>query len=211
MQPAFRRRALAGVLGLAFTLLGGGLQPPRAAAPAPAVAAPDLRLGQIHMVETRDGATLWELWADRAELREREGSAVLLKERQPVRIVLYAPQGELTCTTNRVVIDLPTKDVRLEGAVVARTGQGAELRTESLRWIAATRRLTTDEPVTVSRGGLVSRGRGMEADTGLERVRLFHNITSHVGGPELSRTLRPGPAGGLRDPRNPKGRGGCAP
>jgi LPS export ABC transporter protein LptC len=147
------------------------------------------------MVETRDGATLWELWADRAEIREREGSAVLVKEQRPVRIVLYAPQGELTCTTNRVVIHLSTKDVRLEGAVVARTDQGAELRTEALRWIAATRRLTTEEPVTVTRGGLVSRGRGMEADTGLERVRLFHNITSHLGGVEAAGGLQPAAGG----------------
>jgi len=147
------------------------------------------------MVETREGALLWELWADRAELREREGSAVLVKEQHPVRILLYAPQGQLTCTTNRVIIDLQSKDVRLEGAIVARTDQGAELRTEVLQWIAATRRLTTTEPVVVTRGGLVSRGRGMEADTGLERVRLFHNITSQVGGAETAGFLRPLPLG----------------
>jgi LPS export ABC transporter protein LptC len=191
MQHAVCRRALGAALGIVLALIGAGMRAPMAAAQGPAGPAPDLRLGKIHMVETRDGATLWELWADRAEVREREGSAVLLKEEHPVRIVLYAPQGELTCTTNRVVIDLPTKDVRLEGAVVARTEQGAEVRTESLRWVAATRRLTTEESVTVSRGGLVSRGRGMEADTILERVRLFRNITSHVGGPEVSRALQP--------------------
>ncbi len=147
------------------------------------------------MVETREGAPLWELWADRAELREREGSAVLIKEQKPVRIVLYASQGRLTCITNRVIIDLQSKDVRLEGAIVARTDQGAELRTEALQWVAATRRLTTAEPVIVTRGGLVSRGRGMEADTSLERVRLFHNITSQVGGSETAGFLRPPPLG----------------
>jgi LPS export ABC transporter protein LptC len=147
------------------------------------------------MVETREGAPLWELWADRAELREREGSAVLIKEQHPVRIVLYAPQGQLTCTAKRVIIELQSKDVRLEGAIVARTEQGAELRTETLHWIAATRRLTTTDPVIVTRGGLVSQGRGMEADTGLERVRLFHNITSQVGGSETASFLRPLPLG----------------
>ena len=183
------------LIGLGFALLGGTLHPARAAGPTPPEAPPDLRLGQIHMVETREGAPLWELWADRAELREREGSAVLVKEQHPVRIVLYAPQGQLTCTTNRVIIDLQSKDVRLEGAIVARTEQGAELRTESLRWISATRRLTTAEPVIVTRGGLVSSGRGMEADTPLERVRLFHNITSQVGGGEAAAILKPLPPG----------------
>ena len=194
-MPGMRRRVLVVLAGLAFAFLGGILLPVQAAGPLPPETPPDLRLGQIHMVETREGAPLWELWADRAELREREGSAVLVKEQQPVRIVLYAPQGQLTCTTNRVVIDLSSKDVRLEGAIVARTDQGAELRTEALRWIAATRRLTTAEPVIVTRGGLVSRGRGMEADTALERVRLFHNITSQVGGSEPAGFLRPLPLG----------------
>ena len=194
-MPRMCGRALVILAGLGFALLGGVLHPARAAGSTPPEPPPDLRLGQIHMVETREGAPLWELWADRAELREREGSAVLVKEQNPVRIVLYAPQGQLTCTTNRVVIDLSSKDVRLEGAIVARTEQGAELRTESLRWISATRRLTTAEPVIVTRGGLVSRGRGMEADTALERVRLFHNITSQVGGAEAAGFLRPLPPG----------------
>jgi LPS export ABC transporter protein LptC len=181
-MPDMHRRLSVVLAGLTLMLLAGALHLVWAAGPNPSEAPPELRLGKIHMVETRDGAPLWELWADRAEVRERDGSAVLLKEQLPVRIALYAPQGKLTCTTNRVVIDLSSKDVRLEGAVVARTEQGGELRTESLLWIAATRRLTTAEPVTVTRDGLVSRGRGMEADTTLERVRLFHNITSQVGG-----------------------------
>jgi LPS export ABC transporter protein LptC len=78
-------------------------------------------------------------------------------------------------------VDLKTKDVRLEGAVVARSDQGAELRTESLRWIAATRRLLTEQSVTITRGGLLTQGRGLEAETGLERFRIFQNITSQFG------------------------------
>ena len=62
-----------------------------------------------------------------------------------------------------------------------------ELKTEQLRWIAASRRLQTDQPVTITRGTLVSRGRGMEAETDLERVRIFQNITSQLGP-----TLAPG-------------------
>lgn len=189
------RRVLVVLAGLGFALFGAAVHRSGAAGPTPAETPPDLRLGRIHMVETREGAPLWELWADRAEVREREGSAVLVKEQQPVRIVLYAPQGQLTCTTNRVIIDLATKDVQLEGAIVARTEQGAELRTETLRWIAAARRLTTAEPVVITRGGMVSRGRGMEADTVLERVRLLHNITSQVGGSESAGILKPLPPG----------------
>ncbi|MBP1778554.1 MAG: Lipopolysaccharide-assembly, LptC-related, partial [candidate division NC10 bacterium] len=64
--------------------------------------------------------------------------------------------------------------------MVARSEQGMELKTEQLRWNAASRRLQTDEAVTITRGGLVSRGRGLEAETDLERVRIFENITSQL-------------------------------
>ncbi|MBI2564095.1 MAG: LPS export ABC transporter periplasmic protein LptC [candidate division NC10 bacterium] len=154
------------------------------AAPFPPVSTPpDITLRQIHMIETRGGSKLWELRADRAEVHEREGYTVLSRVTRPVEVTLYATQGQLTCTANRATVDLTTKDVRLEGGVVARSDQGTELRTEALRWLAASRRLQTDQPVTVSRGGWLSRGRGLEAETDLEQARIFQNITSQLRSP----------------------------
>lgn len=143
--------------------------------------APTLSLQQVHMIETRDGAKLWEVRADQVEVNESEGSTILTRVTRPIEIAFYSSEGQATCTANRATLDLKTKDVRLEGGVVARSDQGMELRTEVLQWVAASRRLQTDQPVTITRGTLVSRGRGMEAETSLERVRLFQNITSHVG------------------------------
>jgi LPS export ABC transporter protein LptC len=133
------------------------------------------------MIETRDGSKLWEVRADQVEVNEREGFTVLTRVVRPIQIAFYSSQGQATCVADRATLDLATKDVRLEGGVVARSEQGMELKTEQLRWIAASRRLQTDQPVTITRGNLVSRGRGMEAETDLERVRLFQNITSQLG------------------------------
>ncbi len=156
---------------------------------------PEVTLRQIHMIETRQGARLWEVRADRAEVHEREGYTVLFRERRPVEVVLYSSQGQLTCTANRATVDTQTKDVRLEGEVIARSDQGTELRTEELRWLAASRRVQTDRPVVVSRGGLVSHGRGLEAETDLEQVRIFQNITSQLRSPDsVPTTASPAPA-----------------
>ncbi|MFI5339140.1 MAG: LPS export ABC transporter periplasmic protein LptC [Candidatus Methylomirabilales bacterium] len=161
----------------------------------PAQTAPEVTLRKIHMIETRQGAKLWELWADRAEVHEREGYTVLFREHRPVEIVLYSSQGQLTCTANRATVDTQTKDVRLEGGVIARSDQGTELRTEELRWLAASRRVQTDRPVMLSRGGLVSHGRGLEAETDLEQVRIFQNITSQLRSPDsVPTTASPTPA-----------------
>lgn len=144
-------------------------------------ASPSISLQQVHMIETREGSKLWEIRADQVEVNEREGFTVLTKVNRPIQIAFFSSQGQATCVADRATLDLATKDVRLEGAVVARSEQGVELKTEQLRWIAASRRLQTDQAVTITRGNLISRGRGMEAETDLERVRLFQNITSQVG------------------------------
>jgi LPS export ABC transporter protein LptC len=168
---------IAGILSLLGT-------PPAARAVEPTrpnAAAPGMTLQQVHMIETRDGAKLWEIRADQVEVNEQDGVTVLTRVTKPIEIAFYSSQGRAACVANRATLDLKTKDVRLEGGVIARSDQGMELKTEQLRWIAASRRLQSDQPVTITRGSLVSRGQGLEAETDLERVRIFQNITSQVG------------------------------
>lgn len=183
------RARLAGLLaiGLLVWWAPQGTSTAWGADPSPGTASPpDLLLRQIHLVEAKGEVKLWEVWADRAEVRESEGVSLLSRVTRPVAVTLYFNQGRLTCAADRATVDLKTKDVRLDGGVVARSEQGMELRTDSIRWIAATRRLVTDQAVTVTRGSLVTRGRGLEAETSLERVRILQEITSSLtpgGGP----------------------------
>jgi len=162
-----------------------GLGIPRAAlagqSPGPVATPPQIALQKVHMIETREGSRLWEIQADQVEVNEREGVTVLTRGTQPIQIAFFSNQGQVTCVANRATLDLKTKDVQLQGAVWARSEQGMELRTEALTWTAGSRRLHTDQAVTIKRGTLVSQGRGMEAETDLERVRVFQNITSQVG------------------------------
>ena len=119
----------------------------------PGNSSPEVVLQQVHMLETREGARLWEIRADQVEVNEREGFTVLTRVTRPIEIAFYSSQGRVSCVANRATLDLKTKDVRLEGAVLARSDQGVELRTELLQWIAASHRLQTDQPVTIVRGG----------------------------------------------------------
>lgn len=169
------------VLFAGFLGFGVGPVSPAAESTPSGALSPGISLQKVHMIETRDGAKMWEIRADQVEVNEREGLTVLTRVHSPIQIAFYSNQGQATCVANRATLDLKTKDVRLEGAVVARSDQGMELKTEHLRWLAASRRLETDQAVTISRGTLVSRGRGMEAETDLERLRIFHNTTSQFG------------------------------
>lgn len=178
--PRFAAISVVALVVLTVASIARSAEPDRAGA-----ASPNISLQQVHMIETRDGSKLWEIRADQVEVNERAGFTVLTRIIRPIQIAFYSSQGQATCVADRATLDLTTKDVRLEGGVVARSEQGMELKTEQLRWIAASRRLQTDQAVTITRGSLVSRGRGMEAETDLERVRILQNITSQ---------LRPAPA-----------------
>jgi LPS export ABC transporter protein LptC len=185
---------IVGLLVLALFKLGSSPVASGSAPPVPVTGdSPDVTLREIHIIETRSGSTLWEVRADRAEVHEREGYTVLSRVIRPVEVTLYSNQGQLNCTANQATLDLKTKDVRLEGGVTGRSDQGTELKTEALKWIAASRRLQTDQTVTVIRGGVLTRGRGMDAETGLERVRILQNITSQIT-PAAGEAM-PAPAG----------------
>ncbi len=143
-------------------------------------ALPDARITGFHLVETKSGAKLWEIWGDLAEVFEKEGLARVKKISQQVTVTLYSEHGKLTSRSDKATLNMRTKDVRLEGNVSATSEQGSTLQTQLLDWSAEDRRLSTPSPVTLVKGGLVSRGVGMEAETNLERARLLSRVQSQV-------------------------------
>jgi lipopolysaccharide export system protein LptC len=141
---------------------------------------PELEMQGIHMVESKDGTKLWEVRADKAEVFERDGVSVLRQMDTPVEVILYSSQGTLTALAAEAAIQLKTKDLTLRGDVRGRSDRGTSLRTATLHWTAATRLLHTTDDVVLTRGGMVSTGKGMEAETNLERVRILSGIASQV-------------------------------
>ncbi|MBI2902974.1 MAG: LPS export ABC transporter periplasmic protein LptC [Candidatus Methylomirabilis oxyfera] len=154
------------------------------APPAPSVrqrdSSPDARISGFHLVETKGGIKLWEIWGDLAEVYEKEGIARVTKVSNQVTVTLYSHEGKLTSRSDKATLNMRTKDVHLEGNVSAASEQGSSLQTQSLDWSAEDRRLFTRMAVTLVKGGLVSRGVGMEAETDLERARLLSRVQSRV-------------------------------
>ena len=155
----------------------------------------DVKITGFHLVETKDGKTLWELWGDRGEVFEKEDVAKVMKISKQVTVMLYSEQGKLTTRSDGATVNMRTKDIRLEGNVTATSEQGSSLQTQSLDWSAKNRRLFTRLPVTLVRGGLVSSGVGLEAETDLERAKFLSRVRSHVapGSVELTTKERSGP------------------
>jgi len=163
--------------------------------------APDTKISGFHLVETKGGTKLWEIWGDLAEVFEKEGIARVTKISNQVTVTLYSDHGKLTSRSDEATLNMQTKDVRLEGNVSATSELGSSLQTESLAWSAEDRRLFTRSPVTLTKGGLVSRGVGMEAETSLERVRLLSRVQSRIisdNAGSVTRDLPRGRKGGTR-------------
>lgn len=215
VRPSRTLTLTGGVLAAAIALAAGGwglwrlMTVERAVAttppPAPTAAKrPELEIQGVHMVETKDGGKLWEVRADTAEVFERDGVTHLRQVGVPVEVVLYSNEGTLTAVASEATIDLKSKDVTLQGDVRGRSDRGTDLRTASLHWVAATRLLRTEDDVVLTRGGLVSAGRGMEAETNLERVRILGGISSQVSSPPPP--PQPRPSAGRGDPVRRPGR-----
>lgn len=169
---------VAGMSSILVLGVAAGKPPP--AQPLRSNSPPEAKITNFHVVETKGGAKLWEIWGDVAEVFEKQGMARVAKVSRQVTVVLHSGEEKLTSRSDKATINMRTKDVHLQGNVSATSEQGGTLRTESLHWSAEDRRLHTPLAVTLVKGGLVSRGVGMEAETSLERVRFLGRVRSRV-------------------------------
>lgn len=140
----------------------------------------DVKITKFHLVETKDGKTLWEVWGDQGEVFEKADIAKVIKISNPVTVALYSERGKLTVRSDSATVNMRTKDIRMEQNVTATSEQGNSLQTQSLDWSAKDRRIATRLPVTLTRGGMTSTGVGMEAETDLERVRFLSRVRSQI-------------------------------
>jgi LPS export ABC transporter protein LptC len=152
----------------------------RRTGPSSSAEGPDTAIERIRMTEMQEGRRLWEVEADKAELFEAKGEAVLIQVVEPVRIVIYNAQETLTSFAQKVIVDLRTKDLRLIGRVRSESSQGTKIFTERVDWSAGKRQISTDAPVVIEKEGYQIRGKGMVADTALERVTIRERIASEV-------------------------------
>ncbi|MFQ5846808.1 MAG: LPS export ABC transporter periplasmic protein LptC [Candidatus Methylomirabilales bacterium] len=142
--------------------------------------APDAAMKRVRITETRKGKQLWDVEADAAEVFDDRGVAVLTRGVNPVRIVIYNGKETLISFADKAIVDLRTKDLKLIGHVRSESSRGTKIFAEALNWSAAKRQITTDVPVVVEKKGFQIRGKGMMADTILERMTIRKRIASQI-------------------------------
>lgn len=160
--------------------LGSGGPEVAAGQARPSAEAPNAAIERFRIRETRKGERLWDVEADKAEVFEERGIAVLTRVVHPVQITIYWGKEQLVTFSEKAVVDLKTKNLQLSGRVRCESSEGTRIFSESLNWSAGNRKITTDAPVVITKGGVQIRGKGMEADTVLERMIIRERVVSQV-------------------------------
>lgn len=138
----------------------------------------DVSLQKIHYTETRDGVKKWDLLADKAEYdRERDMTRLT-----GIRMVVTGEQqaGDITLTADRADYNNKSRDVKLNGRVVARSASGMEFSSPTAEYVAATGLLRSPDRVRYTDGKMTLEGVGMEMVTGTRNLKLLRDVTANI-------------------------------
>ena len=138
----------------------------------------DVSLQKIHFTETRDGVKKWDLVADKAEYDQGHDMTRLTG----IRMVVTGNQqtGDITLTADRGDSNNKSRDVKLNGRVVAKSASGMEFSTATAEYLAATGLLRSPDHVRYADRKMTLEGVGMEMMTGSRNVKILRDVTASI-------------------------------
>ena len=123
----------------------------------PALTTADLQVKEVDLEEEAKGVR-WRLKAEQALIYDQAGVTQLRK----LVANVYQKERTWTIVGDEGELDRNTNNVEVRRNVIVTSDDGLRLETSVLRWEASERRLWTDAPVRLSRGGSVVRGTGLD-------------------------------------------------
>jgi LPS export ABC transporter protein LptC len=117
----------------------------------------DLRLKEPQIEEVTNGVR-WRLKADQALMFDGEGRTAL----RAIVVDVFEPDRSWNIVGEEGDLFQATKNLEIRKNVVVTSSDGIRLETSVLRWQGAEKRLWTDAPVRVSRGGAVANGSALQ-------------------------------------------------
>src|SRR5881628_715700 len=165
--------AILGVVALFVFLVAGTLIAKSRTAPVesvgPAASSADLRVKDAQ-IEEESGGVRWQLKAEQALIFDAEGRTSL----RNISVNVFERDRSWTIVGEEGDLYEATKNLEIRKNVVLTSSDGMRLETSVLRWQGAEKRLWTDAPVRLSRGGAVADGSALE-------VRMAEEYTTMAG------------------------------
>ena len=140
----------------------------------------DVAMHNARFTEMRNGATVWELVADRAEY-DKSGDVVYLSNIR-MEFAKTRTAGAITVTAAKGEYFSKSCDVKLRGKVHVTTGTNASFDVESIDYLAAKSQFRTSEVVAFHHQRLALSAQGMELNVKDQKARFHKTINATVAG-----------------------------
>jgi len=136
----------------------------------------DISLKKVHLTETRDGEKKWDLVADMADY-EKGKEVTHLKG---VRLTIAAGKstGDISLTAKEADYHNVSRDVTLDGGVVAKTESGMEITTDRVKYVAERAVIVSAGKVRFTDGKLTLEGVGMELTPQTRDFKILSAVTA---------------------------------
>ena len=138
----------------------------------------DVSLKKIHFTETREGIKKWDLVADKAEFNKKMEVTHLTGVH--LTIAAGGKMGDITLTAPRADYHNITRDVRLDGKVIAKSSSGMEFTLENAEYIATRSVIVSSGRVRFTDGKLTMEGVGMEFKPETKNFRILTGVTANI-------------------------------
>jgi len=178
-----------GSLGAVAIFVWQALAPAPGDRPPPAKAdvAADLKLDRVHYTETREGMKEWELEAASA-VYYREQNIIALEK---VRATFYGKNQEsYVLVGEKGRFNTQTKVIEVYDGVKVDSSLGYQLRTQSLRYQADQKELSTSDPVEMKGPDIQVEGVGMVVELNRQCLRILGGVTTTLSSWDWKRPSR---------------------
>ncbi len=144
-----------------------------------AIEGADSRIEKVHFVEEKHGRKTWELEAKSMQHYQDQNLMIL----EDVRLTFFAEDGRtFTLTGKQGKVHQETKDMELEGDVVATSSDGYRFKTHSVSYDNQQKKIQTPDPVELDGDQLSLKGLGMLVDVEARTVKVLHDVKTQWKG-----------------------------
>ena len=140
----------------------------------------DMAIHDACFYEVREGTTVWELVAKKAEYDKRGDIAYLTDIH--MKFAKTPSAGALTVTAVKGTYSNKSRNVALRGKVHVVTETGVSFDTETIDYLAAHSQFRTEDVVTCRQQRLTLTARGMELDVASQKARFLKDVDARVAG-----------------------------
>ncbi len=138
-----------------------------------AIEGADSRIETIRFVEEKQGRKTWELEAKSMQHYQDQNVMVL----EDVKLTFFAEDGRtFTLTGKQGTVHQDTKNMDLQGDVVATSSDGYRFKTHSVAYRHQEKKIQTGDPVELDGDQLWLKGRGMLVDVEARTVKVLHEV-----------------------------------